>query len=107
MMMFPSFLMILMIHALIDVGVVFPDVDQCQRAVQHWCIVNDYDITPSRKTKADLELIVLEQAHVASGYFLLLQVEEIGCKVNIALFVSLFLQSKLEVLTIICIFCVG
>jgi hypothetical protein len=64
-------------------------------------------ITPSRKTKADLELIVLEQAHVASDYFLLLQVEEIGCKVNIALFVSLFLQSKLEVITIICIFCVG
>jgi hypothetical protein len=42
MMMFPSFLMMLMIHALIDVGVVFSDVDQCQRAVQHWCIVNDY-----------------------------------------------------------------
>jgi hypothetical protein len=51
MMMFPSFLMMLMIHALIDVGVVFSDVDQCQRAVQHWCIVNDYAYHTIKKDK--------------------------------------------------------
>ncbi|TVU13338.1 hypothetical protein EJB05_40390, partial [Eragrostis curvula] len=26
----------------IDVGVVFPDADQCQSVVTHWCIVNDH-----------------------------------------------------------------
>jgi hypothetical protein len=92
----------------IDVGVVFPDVDQCQVAVQHWCIMNDHAYHTIKKDKGRFIANCLRASTGCKWiFFASTSKKEIGCKVNIALFVSLFLQSKLEVLTIIYIFCAG
>jgi hypothetical protein len=66
----------------IDVGVVFPDVDQCQVAVHHWCILNDHAYHTIKKDKERFRANCLRASEGCKWLFFASISKELGCKVN-------------------------
>jgi hypothetical protein len=64
----------------IDVAVVFPDVDQCQIAVQYWCIVNDHAYHIIKKDKGRFRANCLRERTGCKWQFFLLQERRLGAR---------------------------
>jgi hypothetical protein len=67
----------------IDVGVVFPDVDQCQTTVHHWCILNDHAYHTIKKAKERFRANCLRASEGCKClFFASISKKELRCKVN-------------------------